>query len=150
MKRRLKVGDEARLQLDAAPDYMLPAHVTFVAAEAQFTPKYVETATERDKLVYRVKLAVPRALAQQHAGFKADFSSAAPLEKLGLSAREAEILLWVAQGKSNYETGVILNISPATVKKHLENIYGKLGVESRNAATLKALEILASSASVSL
>ena len=88
--------------------------------------------------------------AQQHAGFKADFSSAAPLEKLGLSAREAEILLWVAQGKSNYETGVILNISPATVKKHLENIYGKLGVESRNAATLKALEILASSASVSL
>lgn len=66
---RLKVGDEARLQLDAAPDYMLPAHVTFVAAEAQFTPKYVETATERDKLVYRVKLAVPRALAQQHAGF---------------------------------------------------------------------------------
>lgn len=66
---RLKVGDEARIQLDAAPDYLLPAHVTFVAAEAQFTPKYVETATERDKLVYRVKLAVPRALAQQHGGF---------------------------------------------------------------------------------
>ncbi|MFN3888567.1 MAG: HlyD family secretion protein [Aquabacterium sp.] len=66
---RLKVGDEARLKLDAAPAYTLPARVTFVAAEAQFTPKYVETATERDKLVYRVKLAVPPELAKQHAGF---------------------------------------------------------------------------------
>ncbi len=66
---RLKVGDEARLKLDAAPAFTLPARVTFVAAEAQFTPKYVETATERDKLVYRVKLAVPPELAKQHAGF---------------------------------------------------------------------------------
>jgi DNA-binding NarL/FixJ family response regulator len=80
--------------------------------------------------------------AQQHGAFKADFKSAAPLEKLGLSAREAEILLWVAQGKSNFETSVILDISAATVKKHLEHIYEKLGVEGRNPATLRALEIL--------
>ncbi len=80
--------------------------------------------------------------AQQQTGFNANFSSAQPLEKLGLSAREAEILLWVAQGKTNFETGMILNISAATVKKHMENIYRKLGVEGRNAATLKALEIL--------
>ena len=80
--------------------------------------------------------------AQQQGGFNADFKSATPLEKLGLSAREAEILLWVAQGKSNYEAGVILNISAATVKKHLEHIYEKLGVEGRNAATLRALELL--------
>lgn len=79
---------------------------------------------------------------QQLAGFAADFKSAAPLERLGLSAREAEILLWVAQGKSNYEASVILGISAATVKKHLENIYGKLGVEGRNPATLRALEAL--------
>ena len=81
--------------------------------------------------------------AQQHAGFQADFSSAAPLEKLGLSAREAEILLWVAQGKSNHEAGIILDISAGTVKKHLENIYAKLGVESRTAASLLAVEMLA-------
>lgn len=80
--------------------------------------------------------------AQQHGSFKADFTSAVPLELLGLTAREAEILLWVAQGKSNYETGVILNISGATVKKHLEHIYEKLKVEGRNTATLRALEIL--------
>lgn len=81
--------------------------------------------------------------ASNHMGFKADFSSAAPLEKLGLSAREAEILLWVAQGKTNSETGSILGISATTAKKHLEHIYEKLGVEGRNAATVRALEVLA-------
>ena len=81
--------------------------------------------------------------AQQRGGFTADFSSAAPLEKLGLSVREAEILLWIAQGKTNFETGIILGISSATVKKHLEHIYTKLGVEGRNAASLRAVEMLA-------
>lgn len=80
--------------------------------------------------------------AQQQTGFHADFSSATPLENLGLSAREAEILLWVAQGKSNYEVSVILGVTVATVKKHLENIFTKLGVDSRNAATFRALETL--------
>jgi len=82
--------------------------------------------------------------AQQQSGFNANFNSPMPLEKLGLSPREAEILLWVAQGKTNYETGVILSISAATVKKHLEHIYQKLGVEGRNAATLEALKRLSS------
>jgi DNA-binding NarL/FixJ family response regulator len=84
------------------------------------------------------------ARAEQQKGFCADFKSAAPLEKLGLSPREAEILLWVAQGKSNYEIGLILQISAATVKKHLVHAYEKLGVESRNAATVRALETLSS------
>ena len=78
----------------------------------------------------------------QQTSFQADFSSAEPIRSLGLSPRESEILLWVAQGKTNFETGVILNISAATVKKHLENNYAKLGVEGRNAATLRALTAL--------
>jgi DNA-binding NarL/FixJ family response regulator len=78
----------------------------------------------------------------QQTSFKVDFSSAAPLEKLGLSPREAEILLWVAQSKTNYETGIILNISAETVKKHLDHIYKKLSVDGRNAATIIALEAL--------
>jgi DNA-binding NarL/FixJ family response regulator len=82
--------------------------------------------------------------AQQQSGFKADFKSPAPLERLGLSPREAEILLWVAQGKTNFEAGIILTISAATVKKHLEHIYEKLGVEGRTAATVRALEMLSS------
>jgi HlyD family secretion protein len=53
---RLAIGAEARLVLDAAPEYVVPATVTFVASEAQFTPKTVETAQERQKLVFRVKV----------------------------------------------------------------------------------------------
>jgi len=56
---RLRLGAEARLIFDAAPQYVIPASVTFVASEAQFTPKYVETASEREKLMFRVKLQIP-------------------------------------------------------------------------------------------
>ena len=73
-----------------------------------------------------------------------DFSDAAPLRALGLTEKESEVLLWVAQGKSNAETALILRVSEATVKKHLEHIFGKLGVEKRGAASLIALEVLVS------
>ena len=55
---RVRFGSDARIVLDAIPGYVLPATVSFVAAEAQFTPKTVETANEREKLMYRVKLSV--------------------------------------------------------------------------------------------
>lgn len=80
---------------------------------------------------------------QQKEQFKAEFKSPQPLEKLGLTPREAEILFWAAQGKTNCEIGTILQISSATAKKHLENIYAKLGTENRTTATLLALETLA-------
>ena len=72
-----------------------------------------------------------------------NFDSAAPLEKLGISAREAEVLLWMAQGKSNGDIATLCGISTGTVKKHANHIFDKLGVESRASATLRALEILA-------
>ena len=52
---KLAIGAEARIILDAAPEYVIPAGIAFVATEAQFTPKTVETAAERQKLVFRVK-----------------------------------------------------------------------------------------------
>lgn len=55
---RVGLGTEARIILDAAPDYVVPATVSFVAAEAQFTPKFVETENEREKLMYRIKLQI--------------------------------------------------------------------------------------------
>ena len=55
---RVPLGSDARNVLDGAPNYVIPAIVSFVAAEAQFTPKTVETANEREKLMYRVKVAV--------------------------------------------------------------------------------------------
>ena len=53
---KLTLGDEARTILDPVPQYVLPASINFVATEAQFTPKSVETAEERQKLMFRVKL----------------------------------------------------------------------------------------------
>lgn len=61
---------------------------------------------------------------------------------LGLTAREAEVLYWIAQGKSNPDIAAILGANVRTVHKHVEHIFQKLGVETRNAAMLAALEIL--------
>jgi DNA-binding CsgD family transcriptional regulator len=57
-----------------------------------------------------------------------------------LTPREREILFWLARGKSNAEIAKILEIKPATVGKHLEHIYPKLGVENRTAAASFAFE----------
>lgn len=56
---KLEIGAEARIIPDAAPQYVVPATVSFVASDAQFTPKYVETRNEREKLMYRVKVRLP-------------------------------------------------------------------------------------------
>jgi len=56
---RVKIGADARIVLDARPEYAAQAKVTYVSPEAQFTPKQVETRSERDKLMFRVKLQVP-------------------------------------------------------------------------------------------
>ena len=72
-----------------------------------------------------------------------EVSDAAVIRSLGLAfsltAREAEVLYWVVKGKINRDIGEILGASPATVKKHLERIHAKLGVETRTAAAAMAL-----------
>jgi HlyD family secretion protein len=64
---RLEIGGEARMILDPVPQYVVPARVTFVAADAQFTPKTVETADEREKLMFRVKLNIDPAVLKEFA-----------------------------------------------------------------------------------
>jgi DNA-binding CsgD family transcriptional regulator len=59
-----------------------------------------------------------------------------------LTSREAEVLLWVSCGKANRDIGEILNISPRTVNKHLEQVFIKLGVENRAAAAAAAVRSL--------
>ena len=66
----------------------------------------------------------------------------ASLMKLGLTPREAEVLYWIAQGKSNPDIAIILGANVRTVHKHVEHIFQKLSVESRNAAMLAALDVL--------
>jgi HlyD family secretion protein len=63
---QIAIGDEVRLIIDAAPQLVIPAHVTFISDVAQFTPKTVETATEREKLMFRVKAHIPAKLLKQH------------------------------------------------------------------------------------
>jgi DNA-binding CsgD family transcriptional regulator len=61
---------------------------------------------------------------------------------MGLTAREQEVLFWVSEAKANSEIAVILGIARGTVKRHLENIYQKLGVENRHGAARRAIEKL--------
>lgn len=63
---RVAMGSEVRLILDAVPAYVIPARVSYVASVAQFTPKTVETASERQKLMFRVKAQIDRALLLKH------------------------------------------------------------------------------------
>lgn len=63
---RLAIGAEARLKLDILPEYTIPASVVFVSPEAQFTPKQVETKSDRENLMFRIKLKVPQELVEKH------------------------------------------------------------------------------------
>lgn len=63
---RVPLGGEVRIVLDAAPQYVIPATISYVASTAQFTPKTVETASERQKLMFRVKARISRDLLQKH------------------------------------------------------------------------------------
>jgi HlyD family secretion protein len=65
---RLKIGSEARLTVDFEPDRSAVGYVSFVSPEAQFTPKQVETKSEREKLMFRVKIQLPKELVQHYIG----------------------------------------------------------------------------------
>ena len=56
---KLRLGEESRIILDAAPDVAIPAYISYISPEAQFTPRQVETRTEREKLTFRVKVKIP-------------------------------------------------------------------------------------------
>jgi DNA-binding CsgD family transcriptional regulator len=63
------------------------------------------------------------------------------LEVLGLTPREAEILLWISEGKTNAEIAIIIDSRTRTVTKHVEHIFAKLGVETRTAAAAMAWDV---------
>ncbi|MFV0384706.1 HlyD family secretion protein [Paracoccus sp. (in: a-proteobacteria)] len=66
---RIEVGAEARLVLDAAPEYVVPAQISYVADVAQFTPKTVETADEREKLMFRVRARIDPELLRKYSDY---------------------------------------------------------------------------------
>ncbi len=69
--------------------------------------------------------------------------SAGPLGSLGLTPREAQVLTWIAQGKTNYEIGVKLRACTGAIRKHVERILAKLNVQNRTAAAVVAVAALA-------
>ena len=108
---------------------------------------YLTKPVVKADLLAAVRTRLERAAQQTVPEFKPNFESAKPLEvTLGLTPRVAETLLWLTQGKTNAEIAVILGNSESTVKKHVLDIFEKLGVETRTAASLRALEVLSSEA----
>jgi DNA-binding NarL/FixJ family response regulator len=107
---------------------------------------YLTKPVAKTDLLAAIRSRLQRAGQQTVPEFKPNFESARPLEAaLGLTPRVAETLLWLTQGKTNAEIATILGNSESTVKKHVLEIFEKLGVETRTAASLRALEVLSSS-----
>lgn len=63
---RISLGSEARIVLDALPEYRVPAYISFISDVAQFTPKTVETREEREKLMFRVRASIKKSLLEKH------------------------------------------------------------------------------------
>jgi DNA-binding NarL/FixJ family response regulator len=103
---------------------------------------YLTKPVVNAELVRAIEARLRRAERQTNHEFKPNFSSFDPLLKLGLTPRAAEALLWLAQGKTNSDIATILGITESTVKKHVQEMFEKLGVETRGAATVRALEAL--------
>jgi DNA-binding NarL/FixJ family response regulator len=103
---------------------------------------YLTKPVANNDLVRAIEARLNRSARQAKREFKPDFSSAEPLLKFGLTPRATETLLWLAQGKTNSDIATILGITESTVKKHVQEIFEKLGVETRGAATVRALEVL--------
>jgi DNA-binding NarL/FixJ family response regulator len=103
---------------------------------------YLVKPVDKADLLRAIQTRLARVEQLSRREFQPNFDSPQPLRALGLTPRVAEVLLWVAQGKTNAEIGTILSISESTVKKHLLEIFLQLGVETRSAATLRAIEVL--------
>lgn len=109
---------------------------------------YLTKPVVRDDLLSAVQIRLERAAAMKqrladNSGFNPNFERPDLLQHaFGLTGREAEVLVWVAQGKSNADVAAILEMSEKTAKQHLGVCFQKMGVESRNAATVMALEVL--------
>lgn len=104
---------------------------------------YLTKPVAKADLLEAIRSRLERAAQQVVSEFNPNFQSSKPLEEqLGLTPRVAETLLWLAQGKTNGDIATILGNSESTVKKHVLEIFQKLGVETRTAASLRALEAL--------
>lgn len=116
-----------------AANFIIPPPKKIIAGERQLVFTFL-SRTGPDEYLYR--------LTETGGGQEEIFLR----QYLALTTREAEVLIWIARGKSNRDIADILNISPRTVNKHLEQIFTKLGVENRASAAALAVGALATRA----
>lgn len=102
---------------------------------------YLIKPVSRDELIAALTARFTRKQ-QQRPDFEKLLTNSTPLLKLGISPREAEVLLWIVKGKGNDDIATLLNISLQTVKKHVGAILDTLGVDNRSGAAVRALELL--------
>jgi DNA-binding response OmpR family regulator/DNA-binding CsgD family transcriptional regulator len=126
-------------------DYLLPADIKAWLGQCQAAPANAETPLfdlkaggGRMKFAYIMQIGADEYLLRLIEGAVGDERSVLK-QKLAVTEREAEVLLWIARGKSNRDIAEILSLSPRTVNKHLEQIYAKLGVENRASAAALAV-----------
>ncbi len=101
---------------------------------------YLVKPVEPEQLLAAVRARLKRAESAGGPARPTEPASPEQLIELGLTPREAEVLFWLAQGKTNSEIATITGVQLTTIKKHLESIYPKLGVENRTTAAALALE----------
>jgi len=121
---------QAEQRLAPGPDFRLPASLELRLGERVLTFTFISRIGPGERL-FR--------LTESGGGQEEAFLA----RHFGISAREAEVLLWIARGKPNKDISDILGISPRTVNKHLEQVFTKLGVENRASAAALAVGALA-------
>jgi DNA-binding NarL/FixJ family response regulator len=131
-------------------DYVLPANVQTWLQQCAAQPGGVESesialkgskSSPGIRLIYIGQLGPDEYLLRLIEG-DIDDDRTLLKQKLTVTEREAEVLLWIARGKSNRDIAEILDLSPRTVNKHLEQIYAKLGVENRASAAALAVRTI--------
>ncbi len=163
---RRNLEDELALRIDAenqlAKSLDRAVVITDRSDDVVFTTRLAESLLHRHCDDYHVAGRLPTSLQRADSGLtlrrftepgrddlhffvleeKAPSPNPAALLQLGLTAREAEVLWWIAQGKSNPDIATILGAGVRTIHKHVENIFRKLGCETRAAAAVTAQETL--------
>ena len=131
-------GGESALLPDELRRYIKHHRSIFLENEFYHPPTPFEKKFQNEKLIVRLTF---QSVSRTTILFLEEFSppTVANYGGLGLTVREGEVLFWVSQGKTDGDIGRILKISVRTVQKHLENLFRKLGVETRTSAVSKIL-----------
>jgi DNA-binding CsgD family transcriptional regulator len=128
-------------------DSVIPNELLTWLIEGDTSKPLVVRHPEKGEIeVHYFPLSPSRSLSLMRLGHKSGDRGPKALRALGLTAREAEVLYWISEGKTNPEIAVILDASLDTVKKHAANLYGKLGVPTRTSAARCALPVLLANA----